>query len=89
MYHRIMAALVAAFLVTVGLIIGLLTPPVVAEQQPLTPKPEWTQVCVYEDSTDCTWDARHDGNNKGKSYVVVNGNLHRVPHAVAHYLVNP
>lgn len=86
MYHRVMAALIAALLTTVGLIVGLSVPPVTADPQP---KPEWAQSCANDEAvTDCTWDAKHQGNGLGKSYVVVNGNLHRVPHAVAHYLTH-
>lgn len=44
--------------------------------------------CVYEDSVDCVWDARHMGNGEGKSFRVgPKGTVTYIPHGRAHRLV--
>jgi hypothetical protein len=44
--------------------------------------------CEYEDSVACVWDARHQGNGIGRSFVVrPSGRVIYVSHARAHYLL--
>lgn len=44
--------------------------------------------CPTEDSTDCVWDARHQGNGMGQSFWVgEGGKVYPLPHHIAHYLL--
>lgn len=42
-----------------------------SEDQTTTLRP-----CVYEDSSDCFWDARKRGNHKGRSFVNIDGHVY-------------
>lgn len=45
--------------------------------------------CKFEDSTNCIWDAKHQGNGKGKSFKVSpSGKITYLTHRRAHYLLN-
>lgn len=44
--------------------------------------------CRYEDSDNCVWDARHRGNHRGTSYIVLHGTVTALRHAVAHALTD-
>ncbi|QQO39507.1 hypothetical protein SEA_NAMAGO_106 [Microbacterium phage Namago] len=35
--------------------------------------------CVTEDSDNCVWDARVDGNGEGRSFVTIDGVTHYLP----------
>lgn len=61
---------------------------------PAQASPDRTPVCKYEDGSGqarCVWDARHNGNGHGRSYVIVNGGednakIRFVTHRRAHWL---
>lgn len=43
-----------------------------------SPQPDTTTLrpCVYEDSSDCFWDARKRGNHQGRSFVNIDGHVY-------------
>lgn len=45
--------------------------------------------CATEDSKDCVWDARHEGNGMGQPfYSGVKGHVWELPHHIAHFLLS-
>lgn len=46
--------------------------------------------CAYEDGSGsgrvCVWDARHEGNGKGKSFIKVGSRITYISHRTAHRL---
>lgn len=44
--------------------------------------------CAQEDSNNCVWDAKHQGNGIGRSYFVGrDGKVYPLPHHIAHALI--
>lgn len=47
------------------------------------------RACKYEDSSSCVWDARHNGNGRGRSFWTDGaGTVHYVTHARAHAMIH-
>lgn len=43
--------------------------------------------CKFEDSRNCVWDAKHMGNQHGRSFIDRNGKITFVSHKRAHRLL--
>lgn len=45
--------------------------------------------CKFEDSNNCVWDAKHQGNGQGQSWVAKrNGTVFIISHRLAHRMLN-
>lgn len=77
--------LIIALFATIALVMTA-QPSHAGEARPL---PAYAKPCKYEDSSvRCTWDAKHMGNGRGKSFVVLKGGrVKYVSHKRAHTLI--
>lgn len=80
---------IATLALTAALAFGVAAPADAIRPMPGATHQKVWQPCLYEDSINCIWDAKHRGNGKGKSFKATKkGKIKYISHRKAHRLLN-